>query len=207
MSAEMMKELRLRAGLTQAQMADLMGLGKTAYVDLEADEPEWKKFKERHLLALERASLKLAVERRDISLALPAVRRDALDLAKLIRSGEGPKIRTPNVRQFLFPYGMAKNPDGSWTFFNRHYKVVGLRTDEWSEWDHPQHKVHLKGLGPATLAKLDVNGGDGTGDTIYFYNDRTNPEGSAENMTAYLAKLRTLLGLQASEPITRRGGR
>lgn len=79
-----MKGLRQSAGLTQTEMAALMGLGKSAYVDLEVDDPDWKKFKPRHLLALERVSLKLAVERGDINLALPSVRRDALDLAKLI---------------------------------------------------------------------------------------------------------------------------
>lgn len=84
MSAKAMKELREAAKLTQAEMAGLMGLGRTAYIDLEADDPDWKKFKSRHLLALERVSLKLAVERGDINLALPSVRRDALDLAKLI---------------------------------------------------------------------------------------------------------------------------
>jgi DNA-binding XRE family transcriptional regulator len=84
MSAKQMKDLRERARLTQTEMAGLMGLGKTAYVDLEADDPDWKKFKPRHLLALERASMRLALERGDINLALPAVRRDALDLARLI---------------------------------------------------------------------------------------------------------------------------
>lgn len=87
MSAKAMKELREAAKLTQTEMAALMGLGKTAYVDLELGEEDWKKFKHRHLLALERVSLKLAVERSDISLALPSVRRDALDLAKLITEG------------------------------------------------------------------------------------------------------------------------
>lgn len=85
MSVQEMKVLRERAGLTQTQMAERMGLGKTAYVDLELGDPDWKKFKDRHRLALEMASLKLAVERGDISLALPSVRRDALDLANLIR--------------------------------------------------------------------------------------------------------------------------
>jgi hypothetical protein len=64
-------------------MADLMGLGLTAYQDLETG---FSKFKERHRFILERVSLKLAVERGDISLALPSIRRDALDLAALIRS-------------------------------------------------------------------------------------------------------------------------
>lgn len=89
MSARMMKDLREAAKLTQVEMADLMGLGKSAYQDLESDDPDWKKFKHRHLLALERVSLKLAVERGDINLALPSVRRDALDLARLI-TGEKP---------------------------------------------------------------------------------------------------------------------
>ena len=83
MSAQTMKELREAAKLTQAEMAVQMGLGKTAYQDLEADD-DWKKFKQRHFLVLERVSLKLAVERGDINLALPSVRRDALDLARLI---------------------------------------------------------------------------------------------------------------------------
>lgn len=49
-------------------------------------------------------------------------------------------MRTPNVRQAVFPYGMAKNADGSWTFFNRLYKTVGTITEEWSEWDDPLQK-------------------------------------------------------------------
>lgn len=85
----MMKELREQAKLTQTEMADRMGLGISAYQDLENDDPDWKKFKRRHLLALERASLTLSVERGDINLALPAVRRDALDLARLITDGGG----------------------------------------------------------------------------------------------------------------------
>lgn len=84
MSAKEMKALREAAGLTQKEMAERIGLGLSAYQDLEADDPHWKKFKARHQLALERASLTLALERGDINLAMPSVRRDALDLAKLI---------------------------------------------------------------------------------------------------------------------------
>lgn len=88
MSAKEMKKLREAAKLSQTEMGELMGLSKNAYIEIEKDDPDWKKFKLRHQLALERASLKLAVERGDINLALPSVRRDALDLAKLI-TGEG----------------------------------------------------------------------------------------------------------------------
>lgn len=196
MSAKEMKDLREAAGLTQAQMAERMGLGKTAYVDLETDDPEWKKFKERHQLALERASLTLAVERGDIRLALPDVRREALALAMLIVGQErGPRMRTPSIRQSMFPYGMAMNADGTWTLFNRHYKVLGLRTDEWSEWDSPQHKMRLKGLGPATRAKLDWRG-SGEGDRIYFYNDGCSPTNSKADMDKFLEKMRLLMSLE-----------
>lgn len=99
-----MKRIRVQAGLTQSEMASLMGLGKTAYVDLESDDPDWKKFKHRHLLALERVSLKLAVEHRDLNLALPSVRRDALDLAALIR---GDKKRLKLEIQEWYPNGSA----------------------------------------------------------------------------------------------------
>ena len=104
----------------------------------------------------------------------------------------------PDVRQAMFPYGMAKNPDGSWTFFNRQYKALGTITDAWSEWDDPKHKMFLKGLGPSTLAKLDIDG-SGVGDRIYFYGDGSNPENSKKNMDAYLEKLRILIGLQVKD--------
>lgn len=103
----------------------------------------------------------------------------------------------PNVRQAMFPYGMAKNADGSWTFFNRHYKTLGTITDDWSEWDDPRHKMFLTGLGPSTIAKLDIHTNES--DRIYFYNDASNPENSAANMDAYLKKLRILIRLQVKE--------
>jgi hypothetical protein len=104
-------------------------------------------------------------------------------------------MHNPNVRQSMFPYGMAKNPDGSWTFFNRHYKTLGTITRDWSEWDDPKHKLQIKGLGPATLKKLDIDG-KGEGDRIYFYDDGSNPENGKAQMDAYLQRLRILIGLQ-----------
>lgn len=106
-------------------------------------------------------------------------------------------MRSRNFRQAMMPYGMNKNPDGSWTFFNRDYKTLGTITDEWSEWDDPRHKLKLKGLGPATLKKLDHDN-EGTGDRIYLYDDGCNPENSAADMKAYLERLKILMGCQAS---------
>jgi transcriptional regulator with XRE-family HTH domain len=84
MSAEInntLRGFREAATLTQTEMASLMGMGNTAYQDLETG---FSKFKPRHLMILERVSLKLAVERGDLNLALPGVRRDAVDFGRLL---------------------------------------------------------------------------------------------------------------------------
>lgn len=99
-----------------------------------------------------------------------------------------------DVRQAIFPYGMEMDEDGSWAFFNRSYKPVGMNTDKWIDFnDHPV-KFKLKGLGPSTRAKLDVHG-QGTDRRIYFYNDATQPTLSAANMKAYLKRLEIIMRL------------
>jgi len=84
MSVDLLKFTRDKAGLTQKDMALAMGLGISAYQDIETG---FDKFKPRHLLALERVSLRLACERGDLNIALPSVRRDALEYAKLLEHG------------------------------------------------------------------------------------------------------------------------
>jgi hypothetical protein len=105
-------------------------------------------------------------------------------------------MKNPTVRQAMFPYGMAKNEDGTWTFFNRSYKTVGTTTDDWSDWNDPKHKIAIKGLTAAKLKKLDVDD-LGTGNRIYFYNDGCVPTHSAASLKAYLDKLAILIGLKA----------
>lgn len=97
----------------------------------------------------------------------------------------------------MFPYGMNRNPDGSWTFFNREYKPVGTVADDWAEWDDPRHKIFLDKLTPAKMAKLDHKGiGLNGTDRIYFYEDSSYPERSSAAMAAYLEKLKILMGLE-----------
>ena len=93
---------------------------------------------------------------------------------------------------------MEKNPDGSWTFFNRDYKPLGVISNKWEEWDDHRHKIKLRGLGGATLTKLSCNNTI-AGNRIYFYNDATNPEISTSNMKAYLEKLTILMRLQGKQ--------
>lgn len=103
-----------------------------------------------------------------------------------------------DVRQAIFPYGMEMQDDGLWAFFNRSYKPVGMNTSEWVGFNEYPVKFRLKGLGPSTRAKLDVDG-DGTNRRIYFYNDATQPTLSPTHMKAYLMRLEILMRLRVDE--------
>jgi transcriptional regulator with XRE-family HTH domain len=72
--------------LTQTELADLIGLSLRAYQDLEANKAAIRPV---HVLALERAAEKLAVEHGDPMMAPASVRKDALALANLITEGKG----------------------------------------------------------------------------------------------------------------------
>lgn len=100
------------------------------------------------------------------------------------------------LRRVMFPYGMERNKDGSWTLFNREYSPVGVVQGGYYDWNDERHKVRIKGLGKADLKKLDCSGG-AHGDRIYFYNDASSPEQSAEAMASYLEKMAILLRTKA----------
>ncbi|MEQ8784163.1 MAG: hypothetical protein RIE06_31235 [Roseibium album] len=102
------------------------------------------------------------------------------------------------VLRSMFPYGMEKNPDGSWTIFNRNYKPLGVISKDWEEWDVERHKVRVKGLGPVTLKRLHVYGGKDDAwfpNRVYFYEDACVPTRSAKNMEMYLEKMKILMRL------------
>lgn len=100
-----------------------------------------------------------------------------------------------NIRQALFPYGMEMQVDGSWVFFNREYKPVGMNTEGWVDYnDHPV-KFQLKGFGEAKRKKLRLKSNP-DGKRIYFYDDATEPTSSAANMQSYLKKLETIMRLE-----------
>lgn len=102
------------------------------------------------------------------------------------------------VRRHMFPYGMSKNADGTWTIFNRQYKPLGVISSEWEEWDSPRHKMKLSGLGPATIAKLDVSDETGS-DRIYFYDDGCVPTHSAKAKKQYFEKMAILMSLSVKK--------
>jgi len=70
--------------LTQAEMAERMGLSMRGYQDIETGKAELRKI---HILAFERAALTRAIESSKPMSAPPSIRKDALDLARLITEG------------------------------------------------------------------------------------------------------------------------
>ncbi|MEN2980964.1 helix-turn-helix domain-containing protein [Tistrella bauzanensis] len=73
---------RKALGFTQGQLAEALGMGRRSIADIEAGTSPVRVI---HVLALERLSLSAAIEHRDPMRAAASIRREALDLAALIR--------------------------------------------------------------------------------------------------------------------------
>ncbi len=71
-------ELRKRLGLTQAEMADAMGMSRRGYSDLE-NVPD--KIRAIHMRAADAVSLEIAAKRQDSSLVSPTVMANFLALS------------------------------------------------------------------------------------------------------------------------------
>lgn len=99
-----------------------------------------------------------------------------------------------DFRAVFLPYCLQKQKDGRYAVLNREYKPVGFYTKEWVEYAEHPVLVKIKGLTKAKAAKLSV-GGKANLDTIFLYDDATNPVRGRANMRAYLAKLEVLAGL------------
>lgn len=94
-------------------------------------------------------------------------------------------------RQIYMPYCLILNSSGKYTITNRNYKPLGM----WGKYvNYEDYAVSLKGLGPATIAKLSFNA-DPSPDKIFLYNDGCVPTNSKKDMAAYLAKLEILANL------------
>lgn len=99
MTAQELIDLRKAFGLTQAQMYERIGLKKAAYQNLEAGKVPIRPI---HVKAVERAALHLAVEHGDPMKAPAAIRKDALDFARMI---EGKPATPPTSKAQKRAYG------------------------------------------------------------------------------------------------------
>jgi transcriptional regulator with XRE-family HTH domain len=84
MTPDDLTTLRKALHLTQADMAERIGMSRRAYLDLEAGKAELRPV---HVAAVERVALAVAVERGEPMLAPASIRKDALALARLITEG------------------------------------------------------------------------------------------------------------------------
>jgi transcriptional regulator with XRE-family HTH domain len=81
MTAEEMTALRKSLGLTQAEMGERIGLALRSVQEIESGKTPLRLS---HALAAERIALGLAVERKEPMLAPAAIRREALELVRMI---------------------------------------------------------------------------------------------------------------------------
>lgn len=81
MTRDELARLRKSLGLTQADMADRVGLSPRAYQDIENGRSVLRPV---HAHAAERVALAVAVERGDPMMAPASIRREALALVRLI---------------------------------------------------------------------------------------------------------------------------
>lgn len=70
-------DLRKRLGVTQTQIAEILGMSHRAYQEIENGRTPIRGI---HRYAIDRASLEIAAKRGDLMLATPGVRRDLLAL-------------------------------------------------------------------------------------------------------------------------------
>ena len=104
-----------------------------------------------------------------------------------------------------FPYEMSVDNDGLWSFWNRHGRPVGVCLAEHDElWDahwerYPPCRIRLHGLDEAKVRRLccpewlGEDGGPVEDESIRLYGTDSAPGASADNMEAYLDRLRVLI--------------
>ena len=100
------------------------------------------------------------------------------------------------------PYGMERNNNGEWMFFNREYVPLGWSSHAQSYKAFvSQLPLYTKYTKPtdATLVKLAWESESGItrnekGEItkVFFYNDRTNPQNDPKCWSQYLDKIKLL---------------
>ncbi|MDE0450786.1 MAG: hypothetical protein OXI90_03340 [Gammaproteobacteria bacterium] len=104
-----------------------------------------------------------------------------------------------------FPYEMSVGSDGLWSFWNRYGRPVGVCLAEEDErWDaqwesYPPCRIKLHGLDDAKVRRLCCaewlaeDGGPVEEESIRLYGKDSTPGASADDMAAYMDKLRVLI--------------
>jgi transcriptional regulator with XRE-family HTH domain len=84
LTPEYLINARKACRLTQDEMAGHMGISKSAYADLEKGRTPIRGI---HIAAADRVSLSIAVDTNNPMAATPLVRKEAIELARLLTGG------------------------------------------------------------------------------------------------------------------------
>ena len=102
------------------------------------------------------------------------------------------------------PYGMKRNDDGSWYAFNREYMPLGWNTIRNKEDDFSKLPIHTKYNGLSEKkwkqllpeeSRLEYND-KGEVVTVWFYDDKTNPEITPKYWEEYFKIIKGLAGMK-----------
>lgn len=93
------------------------------------------------------------------------------------------------------PYCLIQQANGGHVVVNRDYKPLGFATQDWVSYEEFPIVHHLKGLGPASAAKISCHGSSDL-TRIYLYDDGCNPaNGKSSDWEGYMCRLEYLLRL------------
>ncbi len=100
-----------------------------------------------------------------------------------------------DFRYVYLPYCLKKQPNGGYVVLNRDYKPLGFSTNKFISYDEFPVTAKIEGITSKLAKRLSWNDSDDV-DTVYLYNDETNPVNSADNMKTYIEKLTVLVSLR-----------
>lgn len=104
------------------------------------------------------------------------------------------KETVSELRQLILIYCLQRQPDGSYIALNRRYKPLGFSTTERVDYDaFPIRFKFKRALSSAQITALSYKG-DANPECIYLYNDGCVPTLSADDWSAYSARLERLAG-------------
>lgn len=102
-----------------------------------------------------------------------------------------------DFRTIYLPYCIKQQADGSWLVLNREYKPVGFNTGDQINYEDFPVSTKFQELDQATLEKLSYSG-EAKSESVYLYNDGTDPLIGAAEMEAYLKRIEILAKLRVA---------
>ena len=112
-----------------------------------------------------------------------------------------PVIDYKDFFRINMPYGMRKNENNEWFFFNREKMPLGWNKENNTNYDPPTQAIFTKYslLTDPTLLKLSCDGENaikrndkGEIEIVFLYNDKKNPQSHPEYWNEYFEKIKLL---------------